>query len=41
MLICTLGSTLLGNLLTGERVVRAGEVTIRTGGVFNAASSFK
>ena len=30
MLICTLGATLLGNLLTGERVVRAGEGTVRT-----------
>ena len=29
MLLGTLGSSLLGNLLTGKRTIRAGEGTIR------------
>ena len=45
MLLGTLGASLLGNLLTsngiiraGEGTVRAGEGTIRAGQIFNATS---
>ena len=31
MLLGTLGASLLGNLLTGKNIVRAGEGTIRAG----------
>ena len=31
MLLGTLGASLFGNLLTGERVMRAGEGTVRVG----------
>ena len=45
MLLGTLGTSLLGNLLTGKGTVRAGEGTVRAGeGIlkksFNATSSF-
>ena len=40
MLLGTLGASLLGNLLTSERTIRAGEGTIRAGRTFNAVSSF-
>ena len=31
MLLCTLGLSLLGNLLTGKSIIRAGEDTVRAG----------
>ena len=31
MLLCTLGPSLLGNLLTGKSRIRAGEGTVRAG----------
>ena len=31
MLLCTLGASLLGNLLTDKDTIRAGEGTIRVG----------
>ena len=31
MLLCTLGPSLLGNLLTGKSIIRAGEGTVRAG----------
>ena len=31
MLLCALGASLLGNILTGKKVMRAGEGTIRAG----------
>ena len=31
MILCTLGASLLGNLLAGEGVIRAGEEMIRVG----------
>ena len=31
MIICTLGASLLANLLTGKGTIRAGEGTIREG----------
>ena len=31
MLLETLGASLLGNLLTGKGIIRAGEVTVRAG----------
>ena len=34
MLLGTLGASLLGNLLTGKRTIRAGEGTIRAGQEF-------
>ena len=36
----TLGSSLLGNLLTGKGTIRSDEGIIRTGEIFNAASCF-
>ena len=42
MLLGTLGASLLGNLLTGQDTIRAGEGTFRAceGTIFNATSSF-
>ena len=40
MLLRILAVSLLGNILAGQRVIRAGEGTIRAGQGFNAALSF-
>ena len=41
MLLGTLGASLLGNLLTGNGTIRAGEDTIRTGkGTVRARQEF-
>ena len=42
MLLGTLGASLIGNLLTAQDTIRAGEGTFRAceGTIFNAASSF-
>ena len=50
MLLGTLGATLLGNLLTGKGIVRAGlekkkekelqELVLENNGIFNITSSF-
>ena len=41
MLLGTLGASLFGNLLTGKKVMRAGESTIRVGeGAIRAGQDF-
>ena len=40
VLLGTLGTSLLGNFLTGKGTIRAGEDTVRAGVDFNAASAF-
>ena len=42
LLLGTLGASLLGNLLTGQDTIRAGEGAFRAceGTIFNATSSF-
>ena len=40
MLLGILGASLLGNTLTGERTIRAGEGTIRASENFNVTLSF-
>ena len=40
MLIGTLGTSLLGNLLIAERTITAGEVTVARAKSFNSALSF-
>ena len=40
MILCTLGASLLGNLLTGKGTIREGEGKIRAGQDFYAALSF-
>ena len=41
MLLSTLTTTLLGNILTGKRAITAGEGKLEQSRTFNAASSFK
>ena len=40
ILLGTLAASILGNTLAGKGVIRTGEGTIRTGKIFNVASSF-
>ena len=40
MLLGTLAASILGNVLTGNRVIRAGEEVMRAVKMFNVASSF-
>ena len=40
MLLGTLVASLLGNLLTGKGILRAGSEIIKKNGIFNATSSF-
>ena len=41
MLLSTLSTTLLGNILTGKRAITAGEGKLEQPRIFNAVSSFK
>ena len=40
ILLGTLAASILGDTLAGKGVIRPGEGTIRTGKIFNVASSF-